>query len=187
MPHVIFGREYPSKRTPLSSERALWVDLRQPAGARRHEGSAARATLCLGGFCSTFRRKGFVFDAATHFYPLLGNPATLTGKLLQAISKSPPHGSEDLDPVGPVPPSRRCRPFRCPPDFDRYLEQLLICFPHRGGHIDAYFPSCARLASTACFSISGEWPTTRRSGSEKVFMLTQMLDEYFHDPRLKAF
>ena len=36
----------------------------------------------VGGYCSTFKRKGFVFDAATHFYPLLGNPATLTGRQL---------------------------------------------------------------------------------------------------------
>ena len=26
-----------------------------------------------GGYCSTFRRKGYVFDSATHFYPLLLN------------------------------------------------------------------------------------------------------------------
>src|SRR5258708_37797201 len=36
----------------------------------------------VGGYCSTFRRKGYTFDAATHFYPLLGNPATITGSLL---------------------------------------------------------------------------------------------------------
>src|ERR1700737_3163320 len=45
----------------------------------------------LGGFCSTFRRHGFVFDAATHFYPLLGNPNTLTGKLLRRL-EIPPEG-----------------------------------------------------------------------------------------------
>src|SRR5216110_2269734 len=38
-----------------------------------------------GGYCSTFRRKGYTFDAATHFYPLLGNPATLTGRLLNDL------------------------------------------------------------------------------------------------------
>src|SRR5262249_17710844 len=36
----------------------------------------------VGGYCSAFRRNGFTFDAATHFYPLLGNPATLTGRQL---------------------------------------------------------------------------------------------------------
>src|SRR5215813_13057834 len=39
----------------------------------------------LGGFCSTFKRAGFVFDAATHFYPLLGNTSTLTGRLLKEL------------------------------------------------------------------------------------------------------
>src|ERR1700704_4410691 len=34
----------------------------------------------VGGYCSTFRRAGYTFDAATHFYPLLGNSATITGK-----------------------------------------------------------------------------------------------------------
>ena len=36
----------------------------------------------VGGYCSTFKRKGYTFDAATHFYPLLGNPDTITGRLL---------------------------------------------------------------------------------------------------------
>jgi phytoene dehydrogenase-like protein len=39
----------------------------------------------VGGYCSTFRRKGYTFDASTHFYPLLGNPETLTGRLLAEI------------------------------------------------------------------------------------------------------
>src|ERR1700758_4690756 len=36
----------------------------------------------VGGYCSTFRRNGYTFDAASHFYPLLGNPQTITGRLL---------------------------------------------------------------------------------------------------------
>src|SRR5688572_32939292 len=39
----------------------------------------------VGGYCSTFRRKGFTFDAATHFYPLLGNPVTITGSILDRL------------------------------------------------------------------------------------------------------
>ena len=39
----------------------------------------------VGGYCSTFRRGGFTFDAATHFYPLLGNPATITGAVLARL------------------------------------------------------------------------------------------------------
>jgi len=36
----------------------------------------------VGGYCSTFRRSGYTFDAATHFYPLLGIPETIPGRLL---------------------------------------------------------------------------------------------------------
>ena len=43
----------------------------------------------VGGYCSTFRRKGYTFDAATHFYPLLGNPATITGSLLAELDILP--------------------------------------------------------------------------------------------------
>ena len=42
----------------------------------------------VGGYCSTFRRAGYTFDAATHFYPLLGNPSTLTGSLLAELGVS---------------------------------------------------------------------------------------------------
>src|SRR5258707_6161044 len=38
-----------------------------------------------GGYCSTFRRGGYTFDAATHFYPLLGHPETLTRRPLAAL------------------------------------------------------------------------------------------------------
>src|SRR5947208_15203447 len=39
-----------------------------------------------GGYCSTFRRKGYTFDAATHFYPLLGNASTITGSSLRELA-----------------------------------------------------------------------------------------------------
>src|SRR2546425_5832862 len=51
----------------------------------------------VGGYCSTFRRKGYTFDAATHFYPLLGNPATITGKLLLDLGIT--NGWVRMDPV----------------------------------------------------------------------------------------
>ena len=39
----------------------------------------------VGGYCSTFSRKHYTFDAASHFYPLLGDKSTMTGKLLEQI------------------------------------------------------------------------------------------------------
>src|SRR5215210_6702111 len=75
----------------------------------------------LGGFCSTFRRKGFVFDAATHFYPLLGNETTLTGKVLKQLGIKTEWVK--MDPVDqfhlPGLP-----PFSVPADFGEYLAKL---------------------------------------------------------------
>src|SRR5260221_13632770 len=52
-----------------------------------------------GGYCSTFRRKGYTFDAATHFYPLLGNLDTITGRLLQDLGVTTRRNKmEPLDP-----------------------------------------------------------------------------------------
>ena len=82
-PHVIFGREYPKRYDAIIIGAGIGglicANILAKNGMKvllleRH--------YMLGGFCSTFRRKGFIFDAATHFYPLLGNPTTLTGKLL---------------------------------------------------------------------------------------------------------
>ncbi|HWF86994.1 MAG TPA: FAD-dependent oxidoreductase, partial [Vicinamibacterales bacterium] len=39
----------------------------------------------VGGYCSTFRHGAYTFDAATHFYPLLGNPMTITGAVLEKL------------------------------------------------------------------------------------------------------
>src|SRR3954452_23535995 len=75
----------------------------------------------VGGYCSTFRRAGYTFDAATHFYPLLGNPETLTGRLLAELGVET--GWVKMDPVDTFhfPDGSR---FAVPADFDAYLAKL---------------------------------------------------------------
>src|SRR5262249_51950236 len=90
----------------------------------------------LGGFCSTFRRKGFVFDAATHFYPLLGNPSTLTGKLLQDLGI--PTEWIRMDPVDRF-HMPGLEPFSVPASFQEYIQQLKKYFPKETTNIDCYF------------------------------------------------
>src|SRR5207302_3035004 len=80
----------------------------------------------LGGFCSTFRRRGFIFDAATHFYPLLGNPTTLTGKLLQELAI--PTEWVKMDPVDRF-PLPGMDTSAVPPDLAQYLDKLNAPFP----------------------------------------------------------
>jgi len=75
----------------------------------------------VGGYCSTFRRKGYTFDAASHFYPLLGNPDTITGKLLLELGCDT--GWVKMDPVDHFHfPDHSY--FSVPADFDTYLAKL---------------------------------------------------------------
>lgn len=89
-----------------------------------------------GGFCSTFRRAGYTFDAATHFYPLLGNPETLTGRLLADLGVET--GWVRMDPVDTFhfPDGSR---FRVPADYDVYRERLRAEFPEEATALDAFF------------------------------------------------
>src|SRR6266480_7854536 len=90
----------------------------------------------VGGYCSTFRRKGYTFDAATHFYPLLGNASTITGALLQKL------GIETewvkMDPVDHFhfPDGSS---FSVPADFDQYLAKLKREFPDEADALDRFF------------------------------------------------
>src|ERR1044072_3448788 len=90
----------------------------------------------VGGYCSTFRRKGFTFDAATHFYPLLGNPATITGKLLRDLGVT--NGWVKMDPVDHFhfPDGST---FAVPADFEAYLSKLKQEFPHEAASLDLFF------------------------------------------------
>src|SRR5262245_27759975 len=90
----------------------------------------------VGGYCSTFKRKGYTFDAATHFYPLLGNPETLTGRLLAEIGC--PTGWVKMDPVDTFhfPDGTR---FDVPAGFDTYLARLKADFPEESAALDSFF------------------------------------------------
>ena len=135
----------------------------------------------LGGFCSTFRRKGFVFDAATHFYPLLGNPTTLTGKLLQDL------GIETewvkMDPVDqfhlPSMPK-----FAVPADLTAYLDLLKQWFPEEAAGIDAYF-SELRQAYLHGLLYYFRGVDNEKAAEYARFTVTDKLDQHFRDPRLK--
>ena len=82
----------------------------------------------VGGYCSTFRRNGYTFDAGTHFYPLLGNPQTISGKLLRDLGIATEWIK--MDPVDHfhLPDGSR---FEVLADFDRYLAKLKTEFPTR--------------------------------------------------------
>jgi phytoene dehydrogenase-like protein len=90
----------------------------------------------VGGYCSTFKRGPFTFDAATHFYPLLGNPMTITGSLLDRLGSRTKWVK--MDPVDHFhfPDGSS---FSVSADYDEYLDELKATFPHESTEIDGFF------------------------------------------------
>ena len=110
----------------------------------------------VGGYCSTFRRGGYTFDAATHFYPLLGNPETLTGRLLAELGVTT--GWVKMDPVDTFhfPDGTR---FAVPADFDAYLAKLKARVPRRRRpRSTTSSRPCARPTCSACSTTSAAAP-----------------------------
>jgi phytoene dehydrogenase-like protein len=134
-----------------------------------------------GGYCSTFRRAGYTFDAASHFYPLLGNPDTITGKLLAEI------GSRCqwvlMDPVDTfhLPDGTH---FAVPVDLDSYLAKIKGDFPHQSAAIDRFFAAVRReyLAGLLRY-FRGHQPPAGQQVRDR--SLAAALEEHFDDPRLK--
>ena len=135
----------------------------------------------VGGYCSTFRRGGYTFDAATHFYPLLGNPETLTGRLLADL------GVETrwvrMDPVDTFhfPDGSR---FEVPAELDAYRAKLDAEFPHQSAQLDAFFADVreAYLLGLLAYFRGRETPRLDRLRGLSV---RQALDRHFDDAKLK--
>lgn len=183
MSHVIFGREYPEQADAIVIGAGIGglfcANFLTRGGMKvllleRH--------YALGGFCSTVRRKGFIFDAATHFYPLLGNPTTLTGRLLRDLEI--PTEWVKMDPVDqyhfPGLPA-----FAVPADFEQYLEKLREWFPQEAGAIAAYFAELRQAYLYGLLLYFREVANDHAARFEK-YTVTEKLNEHFRDPRLKA-
>jgi phytoene dehydrogenase-like protein len=135
----------------------------------------------VGGYCSMFRRKGYTFDAATHFYPLLGNPNTMTGRLLVELGLTT--GWVKMDPVDQFhfPDGSR---FAVPADFDRYLARLKAEFPHEACALDNFF-SAVREAYMFGLLYYFRGRDTNRLKAYRSVTVQQMLDHCFRDRKLK--
>ncbi len=134
-----------------------------------------------GGYCSTFRRKGYTFDAATHFYPLLGNPSSITGRLLQDLGVRTEWVK--MDPVDHFhfPDGSH---FRVPADFDTYIAQVKARFPHEAEGLDSFF----RMVQTTYMLGLLEYFKDVRTPKLDPFRhltLREMLETHIRDPKLK--
>lgn len=135
----------------------------------------------VGGYCSTFRRRGFVFDAASHFYPLLGNAETITGNLLKELEIQT--GWVKMDPVDHfhLPDGTT---FRVPADFEAYRDLLDREFPHERKNLSAFFEAVRRAYMAGLLLYFRETPS-RLAAEWAGLSLRDMLDRHFTDPRLK--
>jgi len=135
----------------------------------------------VGGFCSTFRRAGYTFDASTHFYPLLGNPATLTGKLLADLGVET--GWVKMDPVDTFhfPDGSR---FDVPAGFDDYLAAVKARFPEEAAALDRFF---GEVRQAYLLGLLAHFRDRETPGLAALRELTvrDALDRHFRDERLK--
>jgi phytoene dehydrogenase-like protein len=134
-----------------------------------------------GGYCSTFRRAGYTFDAATHFYPLLGNPETLTGRLLGELGVET--GWVKMDPVDTfhLPDGSR---FAVPADLTAYLAKLHAEFPHQSAALDAFFAE-VREAYLLGLLEYFRGRATARLEPYRHLTVREALDRRFGDRKLK--
>jgi phytoene dehydrogenase-like protein len=135
----------------------------------------------VGGYCSTFRRGGYTFDAATHFYPLLGNPRTITGKLLRELGLT--QEWVKMDPVDHFHFPNGSN-FSVPADFDAYLLKLKAEFPEESRALDDFFAVVREVYLSGLLEYF-RWRTTDRLDPFRQLTVRDALDRYFRDPKLK--
>lgn len=135
-----------------------------------------------GGYCSTFRRKGYTFDAATHFYPLLGNPSTVTGRLLADLGVGPDAWIR-MDPVDQFhcPDGSR---FAVPADLDRYRAALDAMFPREREGLGRFFED-VRRAYLAGLLYHFRGQDSDRLDPYRGLTLRDAIDRHVGDPGLR--
>jgi phytoene dehydrogenase-like protein len=134
-----------------------------------------------GGYCSTFRRAGYTFDAATHFYPLLGNPQTLTGRLLGQLGCTTRWVRMDPVDTFHFPDGTR---FVVAADFERYLADVEAAFPDAREPLRAFF-EVARQAYADGLQRYFRGIATERNGRYLGWTLAEALARFIPDPRLR--
>jgi len=134
-----------------------------------------------GGYCSTFRRAGYTFDAATHFYPLLGNPETLTGRLLADLGVTTEWVKMDPVDTFHFPDGSR---FEVPADLDAYLQELRNDFPHERQALDRFFEQARHAYLLGLLHYFRGRPA-ERLGELRHLTVRDVLDRTFRDEKLK--
>jgi phytoene dehydrogenase-like protein len=135
----------------------------------------------VGGYCSTFRRGGFTFDASTHFYPLLGNPSTFPGRLLGELGVETRWVRMDPVDVFHFPDGSR---FAMPVELEPYLERVKAEFPHQAEALDRFFAAVREAYSAGLLAYFRNHRSARFERWES-WTVRQALDHFVTDRKLK--
>ena len=134
-----------------------------------------------GGYCSTFRRGGFTFDASTHFYPLLGNRDTFSGRLLAELGVETRWVRMEPVDVFHFPDGTR---FSVPVDLAAYLTKVKTEFPHQADAVDAFFAAAREAYHAGLLGYFREHRSPRLERWES-WTVRDALDHFFTDRKLK--
>lgn len=135
----------------------------------------------VGGYCSTFRRKQYTFDAATHFYPLLGNPSTITGALLAELGITTEWVKMDPVDCFHFPDGSS---FAVPANFETYIQKLKAQFPEEIGNIDSFFELVRKTYLIGLVRYFRNLATDRIAPYQEL-TIQDVLQKYFHNEKLK--
>jgi phytoene dehydrogenase-like protein len=135
----------------------------------------------VGGYCSTFRRNGYTFDAATHFYPLLGNTSTITGALLTELGITTEWIKMDPVDCFNLPDGTR---FPVSADLDAYLNRLKTEFHEEAKNIDRFFALVRKTYLIGLMRYFHNAPTDRIAPYQNLTIL-DALNRHFRSDKLK--
>ncbi|MBE9569555.1 MAG: NAD(P)/FAD-dependent oxidoreductase [Proteobacteria bacterium] len=130
-----------------------------------------------GGLCTSFHRKGFVFDAGAHHLGGIGNPRSLTGMIISRLDLDLNMVSTDpfsLIHIGP-------ETIAIPSDGRRYSTLLQDRFPREAKGIAHFFSDIADINKSKAAN-----PNHRLVQKYEMSTYYQMLSDYFTDENLKA-
>jgi len=135
----------------------------------------------VGGYCSTFRRNQYTFDAATHFYPLLGNPATITGALLLELGITTEWIKMDPVDCFHFPDNSS---FSVSADFNTYLSKLKAEFPEEACNIDNFFALVRKTYLMGLMRYFRDVNTERLAPYQQL-TLRDVLQKHFRNEKLR--
>ncbi len=130
-----------------------------------------------GGLCSSFRRKGFNFDAGAHIFGGVGNTGSFTGKIFSRLGI-------DLDFVYTDPFDRihvGSETINVPANSLEYITLLKDRFPQEADNISHFFKDLLEINKSKGANLNN-----RLVKKYQMKTYYQMLGDYFKDENLKA-